>query len=117
MQKIRLGVFFGGPSVEHEIAVISAAQAMAAADPAKYELVPVYISKDGLWYTGPQLLDMKNYADLPKLLSQCQQVHMLADRGAHKLVAKGRGLFAKTQELPLDVVLPVMHGAHGEDGC
>lgn len=117
MQKIRLGVFFGGPSVEHEIAIISAAQAMAAADPAKYELVPVYISKDGLWYTGPQLLDMKAYADLPKLLGQCQQVHMLADRGAHKLVAKGRGLFAKTQELPLDVVLPVMHGAHGEDGC
>lgn len=117
MQKIRLGVFFGGPSVEHEIAIISAAQAMAAADPAKYELVPVYISKEGLWYTGPQLLDMKAYADLPRLLGQCQRVHMLADRGAHKLVAKGRGLFAKTQELPLDVVLPVMHGAHGEDGC
>ncbi len=55
MQKIRLGVFFGGPSVEHEIAVISAAQAMAAADPAKYELVPVYISKDGL-YHSPSLL-------------------------------------------------------------
>lgn len=118
MQKIRLGVLYGGPSVEHEIAVISAVQAMsAAAESQKYELTPVYISKDGLWYTGRELLDMAAYADLPKLLAKCTQVHMLADRGAHKLVARGRGLFAKNVEIPLDVILPVMHGAHGEDGC
>ena len=90
MQKIRLGVLYGGPSVEHEIAVISAVQAMsAAAESQKYELVPVYISKDGLWYTGQELLDMAAYADLPRLLAKCRQVHMLADRGAHKLVARG----------------------------
>lgn len=117
MQKIRLGVVYGGPSVEHEIAVISAVQAMHAADEQKYEVVPVYISKEGLWYTGESLLDMGAYADLAGLLGKCQRVHMLADRGAHKLVAKGKGLFAKAVELPLDVVLPVMHGAHGEDGC
>ena len=118
MQKIRLGVLYGGPSVEHEIAVISAVQAMsAAAESQKYELVPVYISKDGLWYTGPELLDMAAYADLPRLLAKCRQVHMQADRGAHKLVARGKGLFAKTLEVSLDVILPVMHGAHGEDGC
>lgn len=118
MQKIRLGVLYGGPSVEHEISIISAVQAMSAAEEgAKYEIIPVYISKDGLWYTGPELLKMAAYADLPRLLGKCQQVHMLADRGAHRLVARGKGLFAKTQELPLDVILPVMHGAHGEDGC
>ncbi len=118
MQKIRLGVLYGGPSVEHEISIISAVQAMSAAlEGAKYEITPVYISKDGLWYTGQELLNMAAYADLPKLLGKCQQVHMLADRGAHRLVARGRGLFAKTQEISLDVILPVMHGAHGEDGC
>lgn len=118
MQKIRLGVVYGGPSVEHEIAVISAVQAMSAAQESqKYEIVPVYISKDGLWYTGGALLDMAAYADLPQLLRRCRQVHMLADRGAHKLVARGKGLFAKDFELALDVILPVMHGAHGEDGC
>ena len=118
MQKIRLGVVYGGPSVEHEIAVISAVQAMSAAQESqKYEVVPVYISKDGLWYTGQALLEMAAYADLPRLLGKCRQVHMLADRGAHKLVARGKGLFAKDFELALDVILPVMHGAHGEDGC
>lgn len=117
MQKIRLGVIYGGPSVEHEIAIISAVQAMAAADAAKYDVIPIYISKAGLWYTGEALKEMANYADLPGLLAQCRQVHMTADRGAHKLTWRGQGLFAKEQELPLDVLLPVMHGAHGEDGC
>ncbi len=117
MQKIRLGVIYGGPSVEHEIAVISAAQAMAAADTGKYEITPIYISKDGQWYTGQRLLDIAAYADLPRLLKECSRVHMTADRGAHKLVTEAKGWFARPQELPLDVILPVMHGAHGEDGC
>lgn len=117
MQKIRLGVIYGGPSVEHEIAVISASQAMAAADPAKYEVIPIYISKDGQWYTGQKLLDIAAYADMPALLRDCTRVHMAADRGEHKLVTKAKGWFAKPQEIALDVILPVMHGAHGEDGC
>lgn len=117
MQKIRLGVIYGGPSVEHEIAVISASQAMAAADPAKYEIIPIYISKDGWWYTGQRLLDIAAYADMPALLRDCTRVHMTADRGEHKLVTKAKGWFAKPQEIALDVILPVMHGAHGEDGC
>lgn len=117
MQKIRLGVIYGGPSVEHEIAVISAVQAMSAADETKYEVIPVYISKQGLWYTGDALKDMAEYADLAGLLSKCQQVRMTADRGCHKLTYRPKGLFAKQQEIALDVLLPVMHGAHGEDGC
>jgi D-alanine-D-alanine ligase len=117
MQKIRLGVIYGGPSVEHEIAVISAVQAMHAADEQKYEIIPIYISKQGLWYTGDVLLDMAAYADLPGLLKQCKQVYMKADRGAHHLVAEGKGFFAKPTNIELDVLLPVMHGAHGEDGC
>lgn len=117
MQKIRLGVIFGGPSVEHEIAVISAVQAMSAADESKYQVIPIYISKDGLWYTGDELKDMAAYADLSGLKGRLKRVYMKADRGAHALVARGRGLFAKDEEIALDVMLPVMHGAHGEDGC
>lgn len=117
MQKIRLGVIYGGPSVEHEIAIISAVQAMSAADESKYHIVPIYISKDGLWYTGDELKDMAAYADLSGLKGRLKRVYMKADRGAHMLIAKGRGLFAKDEEIALDVILPVMHGAHGEDGC
>lgn len=117
MQKIRLGVIYGGPSVEHEIAIISAVQVMSAADESKYHIVPIYISKDGLWYTGDELKDMAAYADLSGLKGRLKRVYMKADRGAHMLIAKGRGLFAKDEEIALDVILPVMHGAHGEDGC
>ena len=50
--KIRAGVFFGGKSVEHEVSVISAMQTIAALDREKYEVVPVYITKDNAFYTG-----------------------------------------------------------------
>ena len=55
--KIKLGVFFGGKSVEHEIAVITANQAYSSIDKEKYEVIPVYISKQGLMYTGENLFD------------------------------------------------------------
>ncbi len=117
MQKIRLGVIFGGPSVEHEIAIISACQAMAALDTEKYEVVPIFITKKGLWYTGEALKEVSNYAALENLLKQCQQVSMTANRGEHKLIIPKKGFFGKEQEIAIDVMVPVMHGAHGEDGC
>ena len=71
--KINLGLFFGGKSVEHEVAVISASQTLAALDAGKYEVIPVYISKDNELYTGEALKDVNNFKDMKKLLSQCQQ--------------------------------------------
>ena len=56
--KIRLGVLFGGMSVEHEVSIITAIQAMNNLDTTKYEIVPIYIAKDGVWYTGNMLKDM-----------------------------------------------------------
>ena len=53
--KIRVAVLFGGKSVEHEISVISAVQAMGYLDKEKYELIPVYITKSGKLYTGEKL--------------------------------------------------------------
>ena len=117
MQKIRLGVIYGGPSVEHEIAVISAVQAMAAIDRNKYEVIPIYITKQGLWYTGEALLEISHYSKLPELIKQCTRVFITADRGAHYLTVPAKGMFHKAQKIALDVMLPVMHGAHGEDGC
>ena len=51
--RIRVGVFFGGKSVEHEVSVISAMQAIAALDQEKYEAVPIYFTKDNKFYPGP----------------------------------------------------------------
>ena len=57
--KTNVAVFFGGRSVEHEISVISALQAINAFDENKYNIVPIYISKQGRWYTGANLLELR----------------------------------------------------------
>ena len=74
--KTKVGVFFGGRSTEHEISVISACQAMAAFNSDKYEIIPIYISKDGHWYTGEDLKEVKNYRNIPQLLANCTEVVM-----------------------------------------
>ena len=68
--KIQLGVFFGGKSTEHEISIISAVQAMLALDREKYDVVPLYITKDNRFFTGNALLDIENYKNIPTLLIQ-----------------------------------------------
>ena len=57
--KIKLGVIFGGISVEHEISIITAIQAMNNIDAVKYDIIPIYIAKDGTWYSGAMLKDIK----------------------------------------------------------
>ncbi len=116
--KTNIGVFFGGRSTEHEIAMISANQAMAAIDRNKFDVTPVYVSKDGRWFTGDALLDIKNYRDIPAMLKQCKEVYMRPIYGDYNLyLANPEGLFKnKNVAVRLDVVIPVMHGANGEDG-
>lgn len=59
--KTTVGVFFGGRSTEHEISVISALQAINAFNKEKYEIIPIYITKQGRWFSGDALLEVKNY--------------------------------------------------------
>jgi D-alanine-D-alanine ligase len=61
--KIRVGVIFGGESVEHEISIITAIQAMNKMDEEKYEIIPIYITKNREWYTGEMLKDIDVYQD------------------------------------------------------
>ncbi|MCM1451632.1 MAG: D-alanine--D-alanine ligase [Clostridium sp.] len=114
--KTRLGVFFGGRSTEHEISVISASQAMHAADREKYDVVPIYITKQGKWYTGDALFEVSNYRDIPSLLAKCVEVYMEPTYGDYNLYAKKRSMFKSPVITTLDVVLPVLHGMNGEDG-
>ncbi len=116
--KTTIAVFFGGRSTEHEISVISACQAMAAIDRAKYEVVPVYITKQGHWYTGEALTEVANYRNLPSLLEKCTEVYMRPVYGDYNLYpAKAGGLFAKKGPVAaLDAAIPVLHGSNGEDG-
>ncbi|MCL2167357.1 MAG: D-alanine--D-alanine ligase, partial [Clostridiales bacterium] len=114
--KINIGIFFGGKSVEHEVSVISAAQAAAALDRSKYEVIPIYISKDNEMYTGQNLLTPSYYKDLPSLLEQSQQVTLVREKGRVRLLRHPAKLFASPYIGELDLAFPVIHGTNGEDG-
>ena len=117
--KTNVAVFFGGRSVEHEISVISALQAINAFDGNKYNIVPIYISKQGRWYTGQNLLDLKNYSNLDKLVAEAEEVFMRPEYGDYNLYkANGGGIFSKKKQIvaELHVAIPVLHGTNGEDG-
>lgn len=114
--KTNIGVFFGGRSTEHEISVISASQAMAAIDREKYDVTPIYISKQGRYYTGDALLDIKNYRDIPSLLEKCMQVYMEPSYGDYNLYRVKKPVFGSAVVTTLDVVIPVLHGSNVEDG-
>jgi D-alanine-D-alanine ligase len=124
--KIRIAVLFGGRSVEHEISVISALQLMLAIDTERYEVTPVYIAPNGVWYTGRELLERSFYKNVPAALGTLQEVTLLPRPGVGGLTLVGRptGSLLSTlmgepaqNIIPIDCILPVFHGQYGEDGC
>ena len=114
--KTNIAVFFVCRSTEHEISVISANQAMAAMDSDKYNVIPVYITKDGRWFTGEALTDVKNYRNTAELLKQCTQVYMRPIYGDYNLYKAERKMFGSDVFAKLDAAIPVLHGSNGEDG-
>ena len=114
--KTNIGVFFGGRSTEHEISVISASQAMHAINRDKYNVTPIYISKQGKWYTGDALFEISNYRNIPDLLKMAEEVYMKPSFGDYNLYKKKKSLFGSNVLTTLDVVIPVLHGSNGEDG-
>lgn len=117
MLKTKVAVIFGGVSVEHEVSVISALQAIHAMDESKYEAIPIYISKSKEWYTGDVLKDIANYKDLEQLFKNADKV-VLEQENESKVILrkKERTLFSKGIISAIDVVFPVIHGTNGEDG-
>ena len=114
--KINIGVIFGGRSVENEISVLTAIQAMEAIDTEKYDITPIYISKQGTWYTGEALRQSANYKNLDKLYSSCEQVYLRPIYGDQKLYRTRKPLFGSDVVATLDVILPALHGTNCEDG-
>lgn len=114
--KTTIGVFFGGRSTEHEISVISANQAINAIDKDKFDVVPVYITKQGKWYTGDALLEISNYRNTASLLEKCREVYMKPIYGNYNLYKAKKSMFGSDVFAKFDVVIPVLHGSNGEDG-
>lgn len=114
--KLNIGVFFGGETVEHEVSIITAHQAMQALDKEKYNVIPVYISKERKLYIGEALLDMKNYKDLHALCESLTQVTFVLDHNQVVIQPVKSSLFGKKELGTIDVAIPIMHGTNGEDG-
>lgn len=114
--KTNIGVIFGGRSTEHEISVISANQAINAIDREKYDITPIYITKQGHWYTGDALLDLSAYRNVNALLAKATEVYMRPVYGDFNIYKVKRSLLGSDVVTTLDVVIPVVHGSNVEDG-
>ena len=114
--KIKVGVFFGGNSVEHEISVITMNQAISSLDPEKYEIVPIYIAKNGVMYTGDDLFDLYSFKDMDVLLKRCYKVAVINDGNGVKVVRTPAPWIGKRVLNTLDVAFPIVHGTNCEDG-
>ena len=112
--KICVGVFFGGKSTEHEISCISANQAIHALDSDKYDVLPIYISKDNEFYIGDELFDLANYSSFISNPSSVLEKVMIYKDGNNVKVRPMKGVFKK--ERTIDVAFPIVHGTNVEDG-
>ena len=111
--KIKVGVIFGGESVEHEVSVISALQAINKLNQEKYDIIPIYITKDREWYTGEMLKDIEVYQDLSLIKKYGKNVVLYYKKGRFVLQKKN---FPRTIVTDVDIVFPIVHGTNVEDG-
>lgn len=112
--KIKVGVIFGGETVEHEVSIISAVQAMNSMNTDKYEIIPIYIAKDRTWYTGNMLADIEIYKDFEDLKRYAKQVSLCKrDDKFYLINTKG---FIRHDVTELDIAFPIVHGNNAEDG-
>ena len=114
--KTKVAVIFGGNSVEHEVSIISGLQAYAALDRDKYDVIPLYLSKDNRFYTGEGIGDIKSYTDISACLKNADEVIPVKGKQGVDLVYYPLKRFGRSVAASFDVVLPVVHGTNVEDG-
>lgn len=106
-ERLRIAVLYGGRSAEHDVSVMSATNVVAGLDPAKYDVVPVFVTREGQWRPA-------SFADGTLTADETGPELALVPGGCGRLLAAGTG---GTHELPpVDALFPVLHGPHGEDG-
>ncbi len=115
--KTKVAMIFGGKSVEHEVSVISGIQAFLSMDTEKYDVIPVYMTKQNEMYVGDAIGEMDSYKDIPTLLKKSRRVIMTNDGEGVKLVEYPAKKFGKNYEETIDVAFPVVHGTNVEDGA
>jgi D-alanine-D-alanine ligase len=112
MRRRRVAVLFGGRSAEHEVSCLSARSVIDALDPARTEVIPIGITREGRWHrvAGPPALPSET-GRMPEITEESGSVVELAAEGASTEIVGVDG-----SREPIDVVFPVLHGPYGEDG-
>ncbi|MCI9147533.1 MAG: D-alanine--D-alanine ligase [Hungatella sp.] len=115
--KTKVAVLFGGKSVEHEVSIISAIQAIMSMDTDKYDVLPVYITKEGDMYTGEKTGDIEAYKNIPELLKKSQRVIFVSENGRVSMIPYPMKKFGKNNAVAVDIAFPIVHGTNEEDGA
>ena len=111
--KLNIGVIFGGRSLEHELSILTAIQAMDNIDKERYEVVPIYISKDLTIYSGGMLRYIDSYKDFNLINRYARKVNLVNKKG--KFILETRGLIKKEHK-EIHLAFPMVHGKNTEDG-
>lgn len=111
--KLKVGVIFGGNSLEHELSIISALQAMDNIDTDRYEVVPIYITKDLTWYSSGCLRFIDSFNNFNLIERYATKVNLINKKGRFILQTQG---IIKRELTELHLVIPIMHGHGTEDG-
>jgi D-alanine-D-alanine ligase len=108
--RLRVGIIFGGRSGEHEVSLVSASSVLQALDPAKYDVVPIGITREGRWISAPQAMALLKERSGLETAPGC----VLMPEPHHEgLLMLSTG---QVSTGALDVVIPLVHGTYGEDG-
>lgn len=115
MIKKTIAVFFGGKSAEHDVSIVTALGAVIKPLELSgmFDVVPVYIAKNGGWYSDTPLKNIEMYSSgkIDEYVKKAKKIQLLFDDG---LVLVYQGLTQK--RVKIDVAFPAMHGTYGEDG-
>lgn len=114
--KIKIGVFFGGKSVEHEVSIITAIQAIENINTDKYEIIPIYISKENKMYCGKLIGDIKQYKNIENLLNASSQVTLAQQNNKVALLRCNKKFYENSIYDYIDIAFPIVHGTNVEDG-
>ena len=114
--KTTVAFIFGCRSVEHEVSIISAVQAMRSARRDRYEVIPIYVTKSGEMFTSEKMFEIEPFRDIKKLTAEAEPVTMLKKGNDVVLHFLNQKLFKKKEDVALNVAFPVVHGTNCEDG-
>ncbi len=114
--KLKVAVLFGGKSTEHEISIISAIQAIGSINSEKYEVIPVYITKNSDYYVGEDIGKIEEYTHIPELLKKSTQVIWVKEGDKVFLTRYPFKKFGNNTVTQVDLAFPIVHGTNVEDG-